>query len=237
MHTVTQYLRILTSSLFLEALLINLSLSIICNFADLHLGDFFGIMHTATDPMKWYPELYAAFKSVAWDTWTSYHKPDGKMEVPASPLSAKTFGKVFLRADMAQILTDEVQRRGIEIRYNSKVINYFETAEHGGVVLENGERLMADVVVAADGLHSRSWKLVVGTKEEPSSSGNAIYRAAYPLERALQDPVYRNYHEKDDVDGRDRLRFLVGPSFHGMTMFNRKQVWYVSNFPFLFFFE
>ena len=182
--------------------------------------------------MKYFPQLHAAYNSVVWNAWTSYHKPDGEMIVPPFRINPESAGRALRRSDMAKVLTDEVHRRGIEIRYNSKVIEYFETPENGGIVLDGGERLTADVVVAADGLHSRSWALVTGKKEEPASSGNAVYRACYPLDRALADPVFREYYEEENVEGRHRMRFVVGPDFHGITMFGpgARVVWYNLSF-------
>jgi 2-polyprenyl-6-methoxyphenol hydroxylase-like FAD-dependent oxidoreductase len=54
---------------------------------------------------------------------------------------------------------------GISIRHAAKAVDYFETDIEGGAVLENGETFSTDVVVAADGIRSRSWQLISGTKE------------------------------------------------------------------------
>ena len=67
--------------------------------------------------------------------------------------------------------------------------DYFEDVElgEGGVVLDSGEKIEGDVVIAADGLVTKSHRLVF-EKIEIKSSGNAIYSTAYPVKHALVDP-------------------------------------------------
>ena len=79
------------------------------------------------------------------------------------------------RNNLQAALEHAVQRQGISIRYNAKVISYFEDDLCVGVVLENGELLTADLVVACDGVQTRSWEIITGHKKVPISSGHAIY--------------------------------------------------------------
>ena len=78
---------------------------------------------------------------------------------------------------------------GIRIRHADRAVDYFETDTEGGAGLENGERLSAGIVVAADGTGSRSWRLVSGAKGEPISSSFAMYRTTFPLELAIKNPL------------------------------------------------
>jgi 2-polyprenyl-6-methoxyphenol hydroxylase-like FAD-dependent oxidoreductase len=88
------------------------------------------------------------------------------------------------------MLLNQLATIGIQVEWKHRVIDYFEDAElgKGGVVLESGEKIEADVAIAADGLGTKSHRLVVGKKTEAKSSGYAIYRTAYPVEHALVDP-------------------------------------------------
>ena len=72
----------------------------------------------------------------------------------------KNLGKLMLRPRMHALLLEEVARQGISLRYGCKVVRYFEEDSHGGVELQNGEIIVADVLIAADGAHSPSWKVV-----------------------------------------------------------------------------
>ena len=55
-------------------------------------------------------------------------------------------------------------------------------------MLGSGERREADVVVAADGIKTRSGKLISGEDVQPKESGMAIYHSAYPIGHAVSGP-------------------------------------------------
>ncbi|KAG6359082.1 hypothetical protein INS49_012602 [Diaporthe citri] len=112
------------------------------------------------------------------------------------------------RAVFHHYLHQYALRLGIPIRHAAKAVDYFETDTEGGSVLENGERLSADVAVAADGIGSRSWRLISGTKEEPISSSFAIYRTTFPLDLAMQNPLIA-----EGYPGVDSRRYF-GPGAH-----------------------
>jgi len=93
------------------------------------------------------------------------------------------------RPKFYKMLLAQLSVTGVQVEWNHRVINYYEDIENGkgGCVLDSGEKLEADLVIAADGIGTRSHKLVVGQKVEVRSSGYAIYRTAYPVELALAD--------------------------------------------------
>lgn len=57
-----------------------------------------------------------------------------------------------------KMLWHQVQRFGIEVSFGKRVVEYFEDSDRGvaGVVTDRGERTEAEVVLAADGVNSRS---------------------------------------------------------------------------------
>ena len=89
-------------------------------------------------------------------------------------------GSFQMRPLIYNMLRAQVERLGIKIYYGKKVVDYFETAKLGGVVLEDGQTHMADVVVAADGVGSKSQRLV-GGPVRARSSGRAMWRAVFPI--------------------------------------------------------
>ncbi|KAJ0339371.1 hypothetical protein COL922a_004482 [Colletotrichum nupharicola] len=80
----------------------------------------------------------------------------------------------------------------------------------GGVILSDGRKLTADIVVAADGVGSKSWSLVTGAKEKPISSGYALYRTSYPAEKALESPDLAEFFK----DKREWTSLHIGPGAH-----------------------
>lgn len=75
----------------------------------------------------------------------------------------ENFGKRFNghRGQIHKILYDHALEQGVEIRLGQKVSEYFEL-ENGAGVVSNGERIEADVILAADGVRSKARKIVLG---------------------------------------------------------------------------
>lgn len=95
---------------------------------------------------------------------------------------------------MAALLA-QVKDLGVEVTFGAKVTDYFEDVDKqkAGIVLENGEKLEADVVIAADGIGTKSNKLVNGGFDDRAySSGISIFRTSFPVELALSDSEVRD---------------------------------------------
>ncbi|EOD50450.1 putative fad binding domain protein [Neofusicoccum parvum UCRNP2] len=96
---------------------------------------------------------------------------------------------ITTRSELHKLLYEYAQELGITVEFNATVVDYYETDKAGGVMLSDGRKLEADVVVAADGVGSKACLLVSGYKDKPSSSGSAVYRVTYPVAVALENPV------------------------------------------------
>lgn len=75
----------------------------------------------------------------------------------------ENFGKRFNghRGEIHKILYDHALEQGIEVRLGQKVSEYFQTEKGAGVIV-NGERIEADVILAADGVRSKARLIVLG---------------------------------------------------------------------------
>lgn len=122
------------------------------------------------------------------------------------------FGLSTTRSDFHFMLYQYAMHLGIDVRLDARVMEYFEHADKGGVILESGARLTADLVVSADGVGSRAGVLIKGHRDQPSSSGYAMLRATYPVELALQNPLLQHY---EGVQGSNTG--VVGPGAHVIT--------------------
>lgn len=85
------------------------------------------------------------------------------------------------RGEMHQIICDYATEIGVEMQFGNKVIQYLDTDEELGVVLETGKKILGDVVVASDGPKSLGRTQILGLPESKVNSGYAIYRAFYEL--------------------------------------------------------
>ncbi|KAK5695622.1 hypothetical protein LTR17_024525 [Elasticomyces elasticus] len=79
-----------------------------------------------------------------------------------------------MRPLVYKILLEQVEKCGIKIEFGKRVIDYSESLNEGGMELEDGMRLTVDVVVAADGIESKSQRLV-GGQVRAKSSGREMW--------------------------------------------------------------
>jgi 2-polyprenyl-6-methoxyphenol hydroxylase-like FAD-dependent oxidoreductase len=95
------------------------------------------------------------------------------------------------RPQLYMAMITQLRRVGVPVEHGKEVVDYFEHAASGcaGVVLKDGSRHEANLVIAADGVHSRSWKLTLGHEVPARPSGDAIFRVSYPVEVGLKDPL------------------------------------------------
>lgn len=88
----------------------------------------------------------------------------------------------------------------------------------GRVILESGEQLSADVVIGADGVHSKTRYALPGSQGVKSfGGGKSAFRFTMPRSRALEDPLTRPLIEKEGhlnmIMGKDR-RVIIYPTRH-----------------------
>lgn len=154
--------------------------------------------------MRHWPEMGYEIESNQYDVAMSYYKQTGeRIWGPAPPMfndpenviGRRGFSSVnaHSRIKLYQAFLRQAERIGLTIDWGQKVVEYWEDLQQGvgGVVLENGEKRSADVVVAADGLRTKSNIIVPGMPQKLRTSGKAIYRAGFPIEYALRDPTVK----------------------------------------------
>ncbi|MER7584204.1 FAD-dependent monooxygenase [Kitasatospora sp. NPDC097691] len=125
---------------------------------------------------------------------------------------------VIHRSDLHTVLLRACERAGVELVTDSHCTSYENTAAGARVRFADGRADEAELVIAADGLHSVARELLV--RDQPVSSAYVAYRAAVPFEEVAT----RDIHDKDVV-------VYVGPHCHfvqyplrGGTMFNQVAV-------------
>ncbi|KAF3759879.1 hypothetical protein M406DRAFT_14143, partial [Cryphonectria parasitica EP155] len=95
-------------------------------------------------------------------------------------------------------MLSQLRRVGVLVEHGREVSSYFDDEENGaGVLLKDGTRLKADLVVAADGLQSRSCNLVYGKDVPVKPVGTAAFRASYPPELAADNAIIQEAYPAD----------------------------------------
>ena len=122
--------------------------------------------------------------------------------------------RVHIHAELKRQATkEEGKGTPAELRTSSKVV---DVDTQGRVTLESGEVIEADVVVGADGVHSRTRVKLPGAEGiKPFGSGKSAFRFLLSRSKALADPDTKSLVEKDGhmlmIFGKDR-RIVIYPT-------------------------
>lgn len=169
------------------------------------IGDMYFMGLSATRFMKHWPELLKEYKKISLhNAWIETFKHSG--EVMIKPLKVADRlrdagldpdtppGEFQMRPLVYKMFVSAVEKLGVSVEFNRKVVDYFEDEERGkgGCTTDDGKRYEADVVIAADGVGSKSQKLV-GGQVRAMPSGRAMWRAAYPREALDSNPRVKEF--------------------------------------------
>jgi len=103
---------------------------------------------------------------------------------------------MFHRADLHRALSDCVRRLDPQaIRLDARCERVEADGDRPRVVLANGEEIVGDVIVGADGVHSRVRRLMVG-QDSSALSGLHAWRGVIPTEKLpehLREPLSVNW--------------------------------------------
>ncbi|KAG9189192.1 hypothetical protein G6011_06060 [Alternaria panax] len=161
-------------------------------------------------PNKW-PGLMDRARAVASPPDFDLRKSDDTFIQRHAPGDSDNPSLGMYRKRLHNLLNMYVKELGIPITCETKVGTYFETNHTGGVILDTGKRITADVVIAADGVGSKSREMLDDNREKPISSGFVVYRASFPAGSAIEkSPLVA----KEFVEYNTRSIMYIGPGAH-----------------------
>lgn len=162
---------------------------------------------------KWSNVLEEAVRASAQPKGMTIYDSSGKTLLKA-PLPTEFDGMPVLysnRGLLQRLILQHATLLGIKIRYGTRVKEYFEEEGCAGVVID-GERIQADGVIAADGIHSAARVHVIGIKQHPRTSGFAVYRTCFELGLLANDPLTKHFAESKE----DSFQVWLGPNVHAI---------------------
>ncbi|KAL4799628.1 hypothetical protein BDV19DRAFT_385393 [Aspergillus venezuelensis] len=116
------------------------------------------------------------------------------------------------RGEMHEIVFDYAVEIGVDIRCSKRVVQFLDSDDERGVVVQGGEKILGDVVLACDGPKSIAREQLLHLKESKVNSGYAIFRAYLNITpEMLERPLIREMVK----DGEDTVRCWVGRDMHG----------------------
>ncbi|KAF2084313.1 monooxygenase [Saccharata proteae CBS 121410] len=192
-------------------------------------GDMYFMGLSATRFFKHWPELAEEYDSISLhNAWIETFKWSGEQMIKplkvADRLKAQGLdpstppGTFQMRPLVYKMFVRQVERLGIQVEFSKRVVDYFEDEEKGkaGVVTDAGDRYEADVVIAADGVGSKSQK-IVGGQVKAKSSGRAMWRAAFPRHHLDQKPEVKEFFKLQN-DTEPIVRTFLGPGTYALTL-------------------
>ncbi|KAK7748215.1 hypothetical protein SLS62_008766 [Diatrype stigma] len=149
---------------------------------------------------KFWPDMAEENERISEEPWISYYRFNGERvtEPAAFDFGTKNEEGVAVpeakmrrhfRPKFLKMLISQLQRLGIEIEYGFRAVDYYETedGQHAGAIFADGSKIEADVVVAADGIGTKSYKAITGHEVRAWSSGWATFRATVPVDCITSD--------------------------------------------------
>ena len=94
---------------------------------------------------------------------------------------SEAYTRLIHRADLLDTLVAHIPDD--QLHLNHRVTEVIDHGDYAEVKFENGKTIEADIVVAADGIHSPIRRQVLGNQQTPVYSGYLAHRALIPYER------------------------------------------------------
>jgi FAD-dependent urate hydroxylase len=141
-------------------------------------------------------------------------------EVPTGgALPDGTVAHTIKRADLYRVLHEEAVRRGVRIEHGKRLVDA-ETTPVGGVVarFEDGSRAAGDLLIGADGIHSRTRRIIDPAAPEPRYTGLGNIGG---------------FTRDASVDTRPGIYVMVWGkrAFFGYTVSPSCEIWWFANPP------
>lgn len=175
------------------------------------IGDVLTIGTSAIRAIRRWPDMATENDRISYEMWVSWHKINGELISGPAPFRPnpgskgadglqktggnETVPKIYRHRhpSLQKMLAEQVTRAGMTIEYGKQVVEYQEDPESptakAHVLLQDGNTIEADLIVAADGIGSKSYNITLGRPVPARPTGFSIYRALLPSEQALRDPA------------------------------------------------
>lgn len=122
------------------------------------------------------------------------------------------------RAELHRVLSD-LALPYATLRLNSRVVSLDPST--ATLILQTGEVITADLIIAADGVRSMIREVVIGGPDKPMPTGDAAYRAVIPTTEMAKDPDLKPFLDTPQMNG------WMGPKKHAMMYKIRPTEWNV----------
>jgi salicylate hydroxylase len=108
------------------------------------------------------------------------------------------------------VLIDRAIELGATMECNARAIDVRCDADRNTatVMLADGREQIADLVIGADGIHSRMREVLVRQKQPPKRTGDLAYRLLLDTKKLMRDPDLAPFVTAKEVN------YWIGPGAH-----------------------
>jgi salicylate hydroxylase len=108
------------------------------------------------------------------------------------------------------VLIDRALELGATMECNARAIDVRcdTDSNTATVVLADGREQIADLVIGADGIHSRMREVLVGKLQPPKRTGDLAYRLLLDTKKLMNDPDLAHFVAAKEVN------YWIGPGAH-----------------------
>ena len=164
------------------------------------------------------PVLAAGFPTTTIEFFSGTGKHLGEVPIGGT-LPDGTVTHTIKRADLYRVLHDQAIRRGIRVEHGKRLVGA-EMPKDGGVVarFEDGTEVSGDLLIGADGIHSRTRRIIDPAAPEPRYTGLCNIGG---------------FTRDASVDTRPGIYVMVWGkrAFFGYTVSPTGEIWWFANPP------
>lgn len=157
----------------------------------IEIGDVIMVGSNATRVMsKWGTVMDKVWKMASQPEFLTIADKTGKVlfDQPM-PKDFDGFPNIYTnRTKLQNLMYDYACSLGVEFTLGARITEYFETSTSAGIIY-GGERISADLVIAADSVHTKARVFITGSTQKAQKSGFAVYRSWFSLDRLRDHPL------------------------------------------------
>ncbi|OTB08689.1 hypothetical protein M426DRAFT_159593 [Hypoxylon sp. CI-4A] len=171
------------------------------------LGDIFAAGPSGLATIKNYPTMLLEYEEIGGDPANFFSGRDGVPMMPPMefewnrdgaeqngcfPLRVKAF---FSRRALSEMFYKQCKRLGIPITFGVTIEKYEEDIANGNAsaIATDGRRFTSELIIAADGLGTKSHIATLGRPVKAVKTGFVVHRGMYSAERLRDAPVMGEY--------------------------------------------
>ncbi|MFB4293660.1 FAD-dependent oxidoreductase [Nonomuraea sp. ATR24] len=129
-----------------------------------------------------------------------------------------TVSHTILRSDLYRIMRDGAARRGVRVSYGKRMVSFDDTGDQVTATFEDGTRAKGDLLIAADGVRSRTRHLLDPQAPAPRYAG--LYSGGGII------------HDQDFTGEPGVYHMVFGKrAFFGYSVAESGETWWFANLP------